>query len=105
MTKAREILCLIEQANGMPNTGTTGSNADTSANNGPSSTNGSTSSETSNGDEETSYKNGKKKHHHKHKKDKDDKSIRLHYATGGWFCDCDDPRGRRCLLYCKTKDK
>lgn len=105
MSKAEEILWLLEKlstnvSTGGAKSGTTASTGDTSGSNGQSGTNGSTSSETSDGEEENSSDNGETKNDDK----KDTSSHRhpLHYAYGV-RCNCDDPHGRKCLLYCKTR--
>ena len=101
ITKSEKVLRLLEQSGNGSGAGghTTGSKGASKAGNGQSGTNGSTSSEESGGEEENSSNNGDGKtndngnHKSRHS---------FHYAYGV-RCNCDDPHGRKCLLYCRTR--
>lgn len=106
MNRAEEVIWLLEQLSTNSDTGgggkaTTASKGASKASNGQNGTNGSTSSDNSDGEEENSSTNGDEKENDD-KKDSTSHRHSFHYAYGV-RCDCNDPHGRKCLLYCRTR--
>ena len=130
MSRAEEILCLLEQA--VTGGGTIGSSGGTSGSSGPGGTTSTIGSGNGSKASVQSSKNGKKgksvkgtskpvgveKSNDDDDNDDDDKpgdsggdSVkpgvavhRFHYGYGR-RCDCDNPRSRACLLWCKEKER